>query len=329
MLAARTSLATLVATAAVALGAIGLAVAAPGGAHGADLQLRSAAGAVAFSGNREGEAIFSATGLRPGQAVGGTLVLANGGKGPAGLTLRATDVMDIPGPGGGRLSERVTLTITDTTPGRAATELWAGTPAALAGAGLGQLDAGGQRRFAVTAVLPHSGADNAYQGAALELGLQWNVTAHLAPPVSTPTPPAPPVPAPPVPAPPAPAPPVPAPPAGAAVLSPPPVGSTPGAGPVETVAAEELGLPSAKRCLSRRKFVIHVRAPRRRTVARATVKVGRKAAVRIAGRGRKKVAARVSLRGMSGSKVVVRIEVLAGNGRRYGSARAYKICAGR
>jgi hypothetical protein len=322
MLGARTSLTALVTTAALALGALGLAVAAPGRPEAPAVELREASGALSISSPQNGQTLFSAGGLRPGQSVSGTLSLVNSGDRAGVLSLRAS-VTDSPGIGGGRLSERLALTVADVTGGQTPEILWSGTPAALGEIAIGALPGGRQRDLLISAFLPEAGTDNAFQGASVSVGLEWGaVGAAIVTPTPTPEPPAPQDPGVPV--------------GhqgtgGGATTPVPPgtPGTGTGTGTVADVAAEELGLPSAKGCLSRRKFAIQVRAPRGSAVAQASVQVGRKKPIKLRGRGRRKVRAMVNLRGISGKKVVVRLDVQATDGRRYRGKRTYKICAGR
>jgi spore coat-associated protein N len=318
MLGARTSLTVLLTSAALALGALGLAVAAPGRPEAAAVELRDASGALSIFSPQHGQTLFSAGDLRPGQSVSGTLRLINSGEVTGLLSLRA-NVTDTPGAGGGRLSQQLAVTVADITGGQAPAVLWSGTPAALAEAPLGSLAGGQQRELLVSALLPAAGTGNAFQGASLSMGLEWGAVA-----VATPTPTEPHGPGGPIGE------------QGAGPDTPaPPVGPGNGAvagtatGAVLDVSPEELGLPSAKRCLSRRKFAIQVRAPRGSAIAQALVQVGRKKPVTVRGRGRGKVRAMVNLRGLGGKKVLVRIEVRASDGRSYRSKRTYKICAGR
>jgi hypothetical protein len=322
MLGARTSLTALLTTAVLALGALGLAVAAPGRPDTPDLELRDASGALSISSPQNGQTLFSAGGLRPGQSLSGTLALVNSGGVPGSLSMRA-QVTDTPGVGGGRLSQQLALTVAEVTGGQAPAVLWSGAPAALSEVALGLLPGGQRRDFLVSAGLPASGTGNAYQGAALSLGLEWGAVA-VATPTPTPEAPTPP------------AAPAPSPGGGAATQgtagtagTAPVLPATGAGGAVANVAPEVLGLPGAKACLSRRKFAIRVRAPRGSAVGRAIVKVAGKKPVKVNGRGRRKVDAIVDLRRLSGKKVLVRIDVRATDGRSYRSQRTYKICAGR
>jgi hypothetical protein len=321
---ARTSLGTLVITAALALGAIGLAVAAPGGGTQRDeIRLQAAGGAIAIANSREGETLFSVSGMRPGQSATGTLRLTHAGEAAQTLSLAATVAQDVAGQGGGRLSDQLLLTVADTTPGHVPQTLWSGGAAALADVPLGALTTGDQRTYEVSATLP-TGTGNAYQGASLSLDLRWTLQTAAAPAVPTPATPPPTTPAP-TPAPTLTTPP----PAGGTTATPPPgTPATPGtpgpAGSAIEVTGEQLGLPAAQTCASRRHFLIRLRAPRRVTMRSAVVRVNGKVRGKV--RGRRSV---IDLRGLPKGRAVVAIEVRGTDGRAYRSTRTYRTCSGR
>jgi hypothetical protein len=317
---ARASIATLVATLALALGALGLAVASPG--HPRTEATFSASGALGLTSSRDGETLFAANQMRPGQAVSGTLRVTNTGDAPEILAVRTSGLDERAGIGGGLLSGRLALIISDVSGDGAPVQLWSGRPRELTEARLATLARGEARDLVVTAALAAAGATNAYQGASVSLGLTWGVRP-LADGAATPTPSATPAPV--------------RTPAPVVTVAPPatPVPAAPapaidaGADAGVEVAADELGLPGANACLSRRKFKIHLRAPHGGQVSVASVRVGHKKAKRVAGRGRRKVAVAVSLRGFRQRKVTVRIDLRTTDGHRYRSARTYRICAGR
>jgi len=114
-------------------------------------------------------------------------------------------------------------------------------------------------------------------------------------------------------------------------------GETPGAAPAPDytlpVAATQpasahskparLGLPSARRCVSRRRFRVRVRAPRGQRLAGVTVYVnGKRAAVASSRRPR------VDLRGLPKGRVRVRLSAVTVSGRHLRQTRVYRTCAG-
>jgi hypothetical protein len=94
------------------------------------------------------------------------------------------------------------------------------------------------------------------------------------------------------------------------------------------VAADELGLPAAGRCVTRRRFTLRLRAPQGARIARVAVRVGKQKAKRIRGRSRRTVVVPVSLRRVRTRTVAVRIEVRTTDAHRYRSTRTYRICGG-
>ena len=104
-------------------------------------------------------------------------------------------------------------------------------------------------------------------------------------------------------------------------------------GPVELVpfARATIALPtlrslSGRRCASRRRFTVHLRAPRGFHARGATVRVnGRARRVRTRRRGRR-VAVVVDLRGLPRRRAVVRVTVRGRGSHRLHTARAYRPC---
>ena len=87
-----------------------------------------------------------------------------------------------------------------------------------------------------------------------------------------------------------------------------------------------LGLPSARKCVSRRSFRIRLRAPRGQRLRSARVEVaGRRARVL---RGRR-LRAVVDLRGLPRGRVTVRIRAVTTRGRRITARRTYRTCVRR
>jgi spore coat-associated protein N len=137
--------------------------------------LTQATGDLRLSNSAEGQAIFQATALAPGGSVSGTVRLTNGGTLPGDLSLQQLDVSDQPGPGGGRLSDVVTLQITDVT-GGSSIPVFAGQLSALGSRPLGAIGPNESRTFRFTATLPDTG--NAFAGSALTARYAWNASAN-------------------------------------------------------------------------------------------------------------------------------------------------------
>jgi hypothetical protein len=310
-----TALASLV----MALAALGLAVAAErrGGAPGEPrAAIADASGALLISNSRAGQAILDTPPMAPGQTVGGAVRIGNAGKVAGRFSVRATGMKDTPGPYGGKLSDRLQLALVDVS-GTPAT-VYTGTAAGLQGVDLGTFAAGAQRDYSLTATLPDTGVptgaltgDNAFQGSAMKLDIQWNAVASGGGGGSN----------------------------GGGGSSgggsngggnngggggTPPVTEPPAGGEVATleVLGETLGLPSSKRCVSGRRMKIRLRAPGNIRVLAATVRVNGKLKKRVE-RFRHRT---VKLKKLPKRRFRLTVRVRAANKRVYVSKRIYRAC---
>jgi len=93
-----------------------------------------------------------------------------------------------------------------------------------------------------------------------------------------------------------------------------------------TLADVVRGLPSTRRCVSRRSFRIRLREPKGTKIRRATVKVNGKL---VATRKGKRVTAPVDLRGLPKGRFKVEIRVTTTTGRIIKGTRKYRTCATR
>jgi hypothetical protein len=300
--------ATLIISLVMALGAIGLAVAAPGGhRQPASADLQNASGALAISNSHAGRAILQVDRLRPGDAAQGAVTIGNDGDVPGDFTVDLSGVQDVPGAYGGRLSQRLQLAVVDVTH---AQMVFSGTPAEFAAVDLGRFAAGESRDYLVAATLPDgglNGSDNAFQGSRLSLGLEWRATA-VATATPTPTPKPRPTPTP-RPTKPKPKPPVTTPPA-----------VTP---PFDLASA--LGLPPATKCVKKRKLKFKLKAPDGAKPKSAKVAVNGKPKLRVKGRKVRKAITLKKLRKTS----TIKLTVKASNRRTYTASRTYNACAKR
>jgi spore coat-associated protein N len=172
---------SLAAIGAVAAVCAGSGLAQP--AKPAQAVLTDATGDLHLATSREGQAIFQASGLAPGRSVTGTVQLLNSGSLPGDLSLQQLDVRDQPGAGGGRLSNAVTLNITDVTAGNSI-PIFAGRLGGLGSRQLGAIGPSEARTFRFTASLPDGGlpsgptaGDNAYAGSGLTVRYAWTATS--------------------------------------------------------------------------------------------------------------------------------------------------------
>jgi hypothetical protein len=95
---------------------------------------------------------------------------------------------------------------------------------------------------------------------------------------------------------------------------------------VAASTATFLGLPPASRCVSRRRFTIHLRAPQRVKVTSARVYVDDRRVRVLAGR---RLRAPVDLRGLPRGRFTVTIIARTSHGGLLRSSRVYHTCAPR
>ena len=175
----------LLSLAAVCAAAVAWAWAGSGSAEPAQpaAVLTQATGDLHVTNSQDGHAIFRATDLAPGGSVTGTVRLQNTGSLPGDLTLEQSDVRDEPGANGGRLSDVVSLDVSDVTAG-GSVPIFTGRLAGLGSRSLGAIGPGASRSFQFTATLPDGGlppsaggGDNAYAGSGLTVRYAWTATA--------------------------------------------------------------------------------------------------------------------------------------------------------
>jgi hypothetical protein len=146
-------------------------------AHGApperDVRATAATGNVKLVNSRAGGAIVSATEMTPGRSVSGTLTLSNSGDSAAALTLSKSDLQDVMGRGGGRLSDALFVQIDDLTAQRT---VYDGSLGAMEPVDLPAIPAGGSSEFRFSVTMPAI-RGNAYQLAATSVRYDWTATA--------------------------------------------------------------------------------------------------------------------------------------------------------
>ncbi|HEX5609667.1 MAG TPA: hypothetical protein VFX45_06210 [Solirubrobacterales bacterium] len=151
-----------------------------------------------FVSSRDGQPIFAATGLAPGDSVRGTVELSYDGEAPSELTLEQDNVVDEPGPGGGELSRRLLVRIADVTVPAEPGTVYTGRLAPMPPQAVGRLAPGDSRTYEFAATLPDDPPDtstqNDVQGASASVGYSWTVREATAaepapaaqPPAATP-----------------------------------------------------------------------------------------------------------------------------------------------
>jgi hypothetical protein len=159
--------------AAVALAAYG--VRGPESPHRTTLAASAATGGVSIANSREGAAVFTARGMVPGREGTGEVTMTNAGAGAATVALSKSQLSEIAGVGGGRLSARLQLRIADVT-GGGSTVVYSGALVGMTDQLLGRFQPGEAHTYRFTTVLPGGGAggaDNAFGGASLSVEFDW------------------------------------------------------------------------------------------------------------------------------------------------------------
>jgi hypothetical protein len=157
----------------------------------AQLELASGpGGSLTLSNDKEGSAILSLGGMRPGDSVTDTVTLGNTGSLDGDLSLSTSNLVDTPGGGGGALSGELDLRIRDVTNAGSPVTVYDGKVEALTPTALGSLAAGASRVYEFRVSFPDAGpgAENAYQGSAMSVQFDWTAVNNgpdLDPPETT------------------------------------------------------------------------------------------------------------------------------------------------
>lgn len=149
----------------------------------------------AIANSRDGTAILTVPNLAPGHSAGGSVTVANEGTLPGTFAVSQLDLADAPGPGGGPISTRLELSVSDVT-APTPVSVYSGPMAGFASRELGYFAPGQARTFRFTVALPNGEAlvDNLFAGSAATVGYRWTGTSLPAgtPPPAAPVPPPPP-----------------------------------------------------------------------------------------------------------------------------------------
>jgi hypothetical protein len=156
-----------------------VALAQVGGPPRAKAAAIATSGSFEVSNSAEGQPIFSADGIAPGESAQGTVAIEDTGSGPITLDLRRGDLEDVPGLGGGLLSGRLQLTVLELAGPATARTIYEGPLDSMPDQAVGKLEGGEARNFEFTATLPENGTasfQNAVQGASTTVAYQWVAT---------------------------------------------------------------------------------------------------------------------------------------------------------
>jgi len=159
----------------------------------ADAAVVSADGDLDLRNSVDGSPILNASNLAPGDSASGQVIVTNAGAGSGAFTLKRQTLTDTPGAGGGALSDRLQLVVSDVTLPATPVTVYSGPLGSMPERGLGTLGPGQVRIYRFEANLPEGGtSDDAYAGAAASVAYRWTVSSDsgpVDPPVDPPDPP--------------------------------------------------------------------------------------------------------------------------------------------
>ena len=117
-----------------------------------------------------GDVVVRVNGMAPGDRSVGTVTVGNGGDATGAFRVRQSDVLDAPGPGGGRLSRMLGLRIDDARSGR---PVYQGVLGAMEEQRLGYLRAGEERAYRFTLTFPPGKPAEQFARAEVETTFDW------------------------------------------------------------------------------------------------------------------------------------------------------------
>ncbi len=134
-----------------------------------------ASGCVSMMNSSSGNAIVSRQKMVPGDRVSGQVVISNKGRRRARFYLRLGNLTDTPGPFGGRLSEKLVLTV-ERLRGARRVRLFSGEFADLSRVYVGLFRPRERRRFVFTVSFPDAGAgqDSKYIRSSMSVVFEWS-----------------------------------------------------------------------------------------------------------------------------------------------------------
>ena len=135
-----------------------VAFAATTGPSGPELSLTAGGGGPLSIQNSEDGSLLTVGGMAPGDTEAGAVTITNTGSRPGDLTVSSVDLEDLPGMGGGQLSERLQLSVTERgAPGAADEVVFSGPLGAMDRIELGRLAPDDARTFRFSVSFPNGG----------------------------------------------------------------------------------------------------------------------------------------------------------------------------
>ena len=136
-----------------------------------------AAGSVEIDNSHDGTAIFTASGLVPGDSANGTVQISNTGSSSGNFSLTSSNIVDTPAtpPFSGKLD----LLVEDVTNVGSPQTLYSGKLNAMGTIQLGKWSAGATHSYKLTATFPNGtpAEDNPYKNAKTTVDFVWNVVS--------------------------------------------------------------------------------------------------------------------------------------------------------
>lgn len=144
----------------------------------------SSGGSLELSDSLAGGAIFSARDMAPGSSAAGTVSVSNTGSLDGAFSLSQVNVVDTPGPFGGRPSQHFQLAVEEISAGGSTAQLlYSGVLSGLGTRQLGPIRAGEERSYRFTVNFPDTGSppapdmgDNLFQSASLRVDYAWTAS---------------------------------------------------------------------------------------------------------------------------------------------------------
>jgi hypothetical protein len=153
------------------------------GPDDARVHVMYASGAAALTKTAAGDVVVRSGAMEPGDRVTGTVTVKNQGGATGAFRIAQSDVLDVPGPNGGRLSKKLRLTAADTETGQ---RVYGGVLGSMAAQRLGFLRAGEERAYRFTLDFPdQAAADRAYDGSRVETTFDWSADTASPPAART------------------------------------------------------------------------------------------------------------------------------------------------
>ncbi len=129
------------------------------------------------SNSKAGQAVIAADRMVPGDVRSGAVTIRSTGTLGGSFTLKGENRSDVPGEGGGVLSGRLKVKITEQKSSGAPTVVYNGLLKDLNSVALGNYAGGEQRVYTFQVTFPPGTGDNAYQGARSAVDLRWVATS--------------------------------------------------------------------------------------------------------------------------------------------------------